>query len=548
MESNQWPLNYKDVLAERIDRFNKINGNAALEFGAKEYYRDSPYEFIEDWCITYDPRNSLKNNPTTMPFIMFQRQHEFVDFLLDCLEGQEDGLVEKSRDMGATWVCCAFSVWLWLFKAGTAVGWGSRKEQLVDRIGDPDSIFEKMRMIIDNLPRFLWPIGFNPKDHLSYMKIINPETGATITGEAGDNIGRGGRSSLYFKDESAYYERPELIESALGDNTNVQIDISSVHGTNNIFYRRRQAGEIWTKDKKIEEGTVRVFIFDWHDHPLKDQAWYDKRRKKAEREGRLASLAREVDRDYSASVDGIIIPAKWIKACVDAHITLGIKEEGMTYGGLDVADEGGDLNAFGARKGVIIKHVEAWAEGDTGETANKAVDMCIKHKVNSLQYDCIGVGSGIKAETNRLRREGLLPKSLDIVPWNAASSPLFPDSPAYEQDDDDDYDEAPILNKDLYSNLKAQAWWNMRDRCYRTYRAVMHGAKYEHDELISIPSSLENREELIAQLSQPTYIKNGAGKIVVDKKPKGAKSPNMADAVIEMFTPIEVETSEPDIW
>jgi hypothetical protein len=48
--------------------------------------------------------------------------------------------------------------------------------------------------------------------------------------EAGDNIGRGGRTLVYFKDESAHYEHPDLIEAALGDNTNVQIDISSVNG------------------------------------------------------------------------------------------------------------------------------------------------------------------------------------------------------------------------------------------------------------------------------------------------------------------------------
>jgi phage terminase large subunit len=133
-------------------------------------------------------------------------------------------------------------VWLWLYWPGAAVGWGSRKEQLVDKIGDPDSIFEKMRIIIRNCPGSCCPPGFDADDHMPYMKIVNPETGATITGEAGDNIGRGGRKLIYFKDESAHYERPEKIEAALADNTNVQIDISSVNGLGNVFHRRREAG------------------------------------------------------------------------------------------------------------------------------------------------------------------------------------------------------------------------------------------------------------------------------------------------------------------
>jgi phage terminase large subunit len=71
--------------------------------------------------------------------------------------------------------------------------------------------------------------GFNPESdkHMSYMRIVNPENGATITGEAGDNIGRGGRKTIYFKDESAHYERPDKIEASLSENTRVQMDISS---------------------------------------------------------------------------------------------------------------------------------------------------------------------------------------------------------------------------------------------------------------------------------------------------------------------------------
>ncbi|MDT9693866.1 hypothetical protein Q5762_37205, partial [Streptomyces sp. P9(2023)] len=80
------------------------------------------------------------------------------------------------------------------------------------------------------MPDIWRPKGLKPKDHLTFMKCINLENGSTITGESGDNIGRGGRKSMYFKDESAHYERPEKIEAALGDNTNVQVDISSVNG------------------------------------------------------------------------------------------------------------------------------------------------------------------------------------------------------------------------------------------------------------------------------------------------------------------------------
>jgi phage terminase large subunit len=243
-----------------------------LRFGMAERYRQDPVAWINHWAFTYDPRIAGTDIPTTLPFVLFRRQVEFADFLLACVNEQQNGLVEKSRDMGATWLCCAFSVWLWLYWPGAAVGWGSRKEQLVDKIGDPDSIFEKMRIIIRHLPKFMLPARFSEADDMPFMKIINRVTGATITGEAGDNIGRGGRKLIYFKDESAHYERPEKIEAALADNTNCQIDISSVNGLGNVFHRRREAGQEYHPGQALARNRVNVFVMDWRDHPAKDQA------------------------------------------------------------------------------------------------------------------------------------------------------------------------------------------------------------------------------------------------------------------------------------
>jgi len=107
----------------------------------------------------------------------------------------------------------------------------------VDQIGRPDSIFEKIRIFLRYLPRELLPVGFSFKEHVSLMKIINPENGNTIVGEAGEDIGRGGRSLITFKDESGHYEHPELIEASLLANALVQMDISSVpvHSTGTVF-------------------------------------------------------------------------------------------------------------------------------------------------------------------------------------------------------------------------------------------------------------------------------------------------------------------------
>lgn len=318
------PPDYTAVYMLRQRRLTALRDNPA---GALEFYRTRPVEFINHWVSTYDPRNASGDVPSRLPFVLFPRQKDMVVFLQACLAGETGGLIEKCRDAGATWVCCAFSVWLWLFCPGSAVGWGSRKEDLVDRIGDPKCIFEKMRLIIRGLPREFWPFGFKPDDHMAHMKIINPENDATIAGEAGDNIGRGGRTLIYFKDESAWYERPEKIEAALGDNTRVQIDISTVNGLGNVFHRARESGVEWYGGPALP-GKTNVFIFDWRDHPAKTQAWYDERRQVAIDKGLLHVFAQEVDRNYAASVEGVIIPADWVKAAIGADVALGLTDDG----------------------------------------------------------------------------------------------------------------------------------------------------------------------------------------------------------------------------
>jgi hypothetical protein len=393
-----------------------------------------------------------------------------------------------------------------------------------------------MRMIIRGIPREFLPKGF-VGDHMTYMKIINPETGSSITGEAGKNIGRGGRKLLYFKDEAAHFDNAEMIEAALADNTRVSIDISSVCGLGTVFYRRRQAGVEWLPGSPAAKGKVNVFVMAWDDHPGKTKDWYDSRRQKAVDEGLLHLFAQEVDRDYASSVQGVIIPAAWVSAAIDAHVKLCFDDSGGWVGGLDVADEGGDRNALATRKGVVLKSLAEWGEADTGKTSRRAVTACAEVAVDGLsidlQYDCIGVGAGVKAETNRLAEERLMPRSVRLVPWNAGAAVLEPEGYVIEGDR-----QSP-KNKDFYSNLKAQAWWCLRRRFEKTWRAINEpDFTWKPDELISLPSSLPLLRSLQRELSQPTASQGSRMKMVVDKAPDGTRSPNLADAVVMAYWPV----------
>lgn len=532
-----WPPDYKAVYAWRLKTLQSLRGDEKLLASAKAYYRHKPKEFIMHWMDTYDPR---KKTGKWMPFVFFTKQAEFIDFLDELRNAGESGLTEKCRDAGATWCACAYSVHSLLFIDNDAIGWGSRKQDLVDKIGDPDSIFEKMRLILKRLPDI-----FTPTYDAPFMKIVNHDNGAIISGEAGDNIGRGGRKSMYFKDESAHYERPEKIEAAVGDNTNVQVDISSVNGLGNVFHRRREQGINWQPSAEMQAGFTQVFVIDWRDHPDKTQQWYDDRKAKAEREGMLHVFAQEVDRDYSAAVQNTIIPLAWINACVDAHLKMkwydehgnlqiGYEPKNVWGAGLDVADGGIDRNAIAVRQDIVWRDAEEWGERDPGVTTRRAHAALRNIKKVTVQYDCIGVGASVKSEYNRWVDEKLIdPAKLSFVPWHAGASVQNPFDNVIPDDD-----ESP-MNRDFYGNLKAQAWGAMRARCYKTFKNITAGDLYPVDQMVSLDSRMKLLEQIKKELAQAVKKDNGSLKQIVDKQPAGTKSPNVADAGIMMYFPVD---------
>lgn len=539
---SEWPPNYRSVYAWRMQTLTKLRSDPQLLVSARAYYSTRPKEFIQHWCDTYDPR---KAGSKWVPFVFFDRQASYIDFLMQLRVEQESGLVEKCRDAGATWLSCGYSVHSWLFIDNDAIGWGSRKETLVDKLGDADSIFEKLRLIINRLPDIWRPKGLKAKEHLTFMKCINPENGSTITGESGDNIGRGGRKSMYFKDESAHYERPEKIEAALGDNTNVQVDISSVNGLNNPFHRRREAGIEWQPNIEINKGFTRIFIIDWRDHPEKTQEWYNQRKAKFEREGLLHIFAQEVDRNYSAAVTNTIIPYEYITAAVDAHLRLPIlmrRPDAIPdtwTAGLDVADGGIDRNALAKRQWIILREINEWGERDTGVTTRRAIMSVRQHKNIRVMYDAIGVGSGVKTEYNRITIDEKI-EAPKFTAWNAGASVLKPFERIIPGDRDS------LTNKDFFGNLKAQAWWSAYTRFYKTWKCVQalesNGVipmpAYEADELISLDSTMPLLQQLMKELAQAVRGQSAGLRVIVDKTPEGTKSPNLADAVVMAYFPV----------
>lgn len=503
---------YTPVFAERQRRLLAIREKPALLRGAFEHYKNNPADFIDHWGMTVDPRNIEVGLPAAVPFILYPKQREWINYILRKWRAREPGITEKSRDMGISWLAVGLSATLSIFYHDMAIGFGSRKEEYVDRIGDPKSLFYKLRLFVSNLPiefRGGWTLKNAP-----HMRCEFPDTKSVITGEAGDNIGRGDRKAIYFVDEAAHVERPQLVDASLSATTNCRQDLSSVNGMNNSFAARRFGGNI------------EVFTFSWRDDPRKDKTWYEKQCALLD----PIVVAQEIDMNYNASAEGIVIPAYMVQSAIDAHIKLNLTPTGAKSMSLDIADRGIDKNAVCRRHGILIEGVEEWTgkQSDIFATTQKAFNIADAHGFSDFRYDADGMGAGVRGDARVVNemRIGQGRPALKVFEFRGSGAVLYPTQPVPYANG--------RTNEDYFQNFKAQSWFGLRWRFMETHKAV-NGQPYDPDGIISIPSDLPNRAKLCVELSQPVYKENLAGKMVIEKAPDGVASPNLSDSVMMAF-------------
>lgn len=503
----------------------------------KRYYgRDAGTfaDFINDWGYTIDPRLVGEGKNPVMAFELFPKQREMIRWLIGCWTDSKPGVVVKSRDVGASWVAMALLCTLCIYRTGFAAGVGSAVEIKIDRSGDPDTLFYKVRSFLEHLP-VEFNGGFDIDRCSADKRVSFPLTGSSITGEAGDQAGRGGRKAIFIVDESAHFEHPKIIDKNLSANTKCRIDMSSVNGMANSFYTR------------AHNPAIRRFDFTWRDDPRKDQKWYEAQCAELDE----VVVKQEIDCDFRASLEGVCIPSDWVQAAIDIDIELGIDcSSGNMRAALDIADRGNDKNAFVIAKGRKIFFASQWSGkgSDTGYSVQRAMAIAEAHGLTAFDYDADGMGGAAVHSDARLineaRREVQATKKTPSEYFTGGTIGTHP----YRGSEAVVHPEKVVLGtkrkaKDMFTNRKAQSWYESRLGYFNSWKA-RKGKPYDPARVICIARELENepgqpnlRDLLVAQLSQATVKETLTGKIQIDKNPDDVSSPDIGDAAVMVMAP-----------
>ncbi|MCP4255269.1 MAG: PBSX family phage terminase large subunit [Candidatus Scalindua sp.] len=287
------------------------------------------------------------------------------------------------------------------------------------------------------------------------------------------------------------------------------------------------------RDGIYEDDMHLIIEMNWRDNP-----WFPAELEQ-ERQWDYDNLPRALydhiwEGKFNDSVENALIMSEWFDACIDAHIKLGFKPRGAIVGAHDPSDLGGDSKGLAIRHGSVITDVFEKVQGNINEGGDWATGLAIQNNVDAFTWDCDGMGVGLNRQVSKAF-EG---KNVSVSMFKGSEKPDFPDS-IYEP-----CDGSPMRNqkkwKEVAKNKRAQYYLQLRDRCYRTYRAVVHGEYHDPDTLISFSSDIKILNRLRAELCRMPIKPNSNGLFELYTKPDmkskfNMSSPNLGDSVMMLM-------------
>ena len=282
----------------------------------------------------------------------------------------------------------------------------------------------------------------------------------------------------------------------------------------------------------IYEDDMHLIIkMNWNDNP-----WYKMSGLEQERQFDKLHLPASTyewiwEGGFNDDIENALIKPEWFDACVDAHKKLGMKPLGLIKVTHDPSDLGSDPKSICVRKGNVITEIKQRDDLDVNEGSDWAVGIAINENADEYEWDVGGMGIALKRDVNN----ALAGKSISVHQFNGASAVDMPKH-IYEPSGASNI-QKEAKNNEVCANLRAQCYLSLRDRVYRTYRAIEHDEMCDPDKLISFSSECESIKVLRGELTKMPIKPSSSSKFELytkkDMREKfKVRSPNCADAVM----------------
>lgn len=187
---------------------------------------------------------------------------------------------------------------------------------------------------------------------------------------------------------------------------------------------------------------------------------------------------------YNDDIDTSVIKEAWIKACIDAHIKLGIEPKGAKIAACDPSDTGNDPCGYIGRQGIVFQDIAEIEAENGNRKMDEACKRAIMYGADSFGYDADGLGATLRDNVDRAFNG----KNTNIFAYKGSSSIHMPEAVFKSETASLTNRSNVILNKDVLHNKKAQNIIGFAERVFRTYEAVVLGKYHDPDTLVSFCS------------------------------------------------------------
>lgn len=391
-------------------------------------YAVDPASFITNEVVIDNAQPGDTNAPAELPFVLWPAQAD----LLAAMHGERLLLILKARQLGISWLACAYALWLCLYHPGRLV--------LMFSIGQ-DEANEMMRRV----HVMYWRL--KPSLQALLPVLVKDNTEEMVWGNgsriqslpARRTAGSGYTASLVIMDEFAKNERAREIYTAVKptiDGGGKMLILSSAHGAGNLFH------ELVTK---AQQGLGRfAFRFlDWRARPGRDDAWYTEVAADAVSDGHMKQeYPATPDEAFEATEVDSFLPnmALWDACQVDDLEPLGPHEPCVLA--LDGAESDDTIAlVIVARHPTLparlaVRHVSVYTPTpgvvlDDAPIENEIRELCKRYAIRELAYDRALIGQLIRRLTTRAHG-GPPPIRVTTEPFHQGQDRLVSDKNLYD--------------------------------------------------------------------------------------------------------------------